>query len=154
MINKKSAPHSFLAAFSVVALAACGGGGGSSGGNGGNGGGDSPGQPRAMLFGANDGVHGTELWISDGTTDGTVMLDDIASSGGSSSPSRFFRVGDSVLFVAAGAGLGRELWKIDDAGEGAELVKDINPGSEQSWIREMHVFDGVLYFTADDGTHG
>ena len=33
-----------------------------------------------VLFTANDGVHGVELWITDGTTNGTFMVKDIFMS--------------------------------------------------------------------------
>ena len=40
-----------------------------------------------LFFTANDGTNGRELWKSDGTADGTVLVKDIASGSSSSSPS-------------------------------------------------------------------
>jgi len=39
-----------------------------------------------LLFGATDGTNGIELWKSDGTDAGTVMLKDINNGSGSSRP--------------------------------------------------------------------
>ena len=41
---------------------------------------------NTLYFGANDGTYGDELWMSDGTASGTVMVKDIYSGSGSSSP--------------------------------------------------------------------
>ena len=41
----------------------------------------------ALFFTADDGTNGRELWISDGTTAGTVMLKDINPGAAGSSPS-------------------------------------------------------------------
>ena len=46
---------------------------------------------NTLFFQANDGTNGAELWKSDGTSSGTVMLKDINSGGGSSSPKDFSR---------------------------------------------------------------
>ena len=39
-----------------------------------------------VIFSANDGTNGFELWKSDGTADGTVLVKDIASGSSSSDP--------------------------------------------------------------------
>jgi ELWxxDGT repeat protein len=38
------------------------------------------------FFAANDGLHGAELWVSDGTAGGTRLVKDIRPGAGSSSP--------------------------------------------------------------------
>ena len=48
--------------------------------------------------------------------------------------------------------LGEELWKYD--GTTATMVADINPMSSSSSPYDLAVFNGALYFAADDGVHG
>lgn len=52
-----------------------------------------------LFFVANDGVNGAELWKSDGTESGTVMVKDIASSG-SSNPDYLTDVNGTLFFIA------------------------------------------------------
>ncbi|BAY87535.1 hypothetical protein NIES267_70590 [Calothrix parasitica NIES-267] len=47
-----------------------------------------------------------------------------------------------------------ELWKSDGTADGTVLVEDINPGSASSSPGGLTVFDGELYFSADDGVNG
>ncbi len=56
---------------------------------------------------------GRELWRSDGTTEGTHVITDIAPSVGDSHPSEFLRLGDRLLFRATADDFGSELWSID-----------------------------------------
>lgn len=54
-----------------------------------------------LLFVANDvTTNGEELWISDGTTDGTTLLKDINPGIASSAPSALTNVNGIVLFAA------------------------------------------------------
>ena len=87
-----------------------------------------------ILFVGNDGVHGNELWRTDGTTSGTWMVKDIrsgiASSGLTldiSTKSAVFQNG--FLFFSANDGIhGNELWRTDGTSSGTVLANDIQPG--------------------------
>src|SRR4051794_10987636 len=70
-----------------------------------------------MLFTADDGTNGRELWSTDGTIAGTHLVKDISPGSASSSPSSFVIFGDSVYFFAAGA-----LWKTDGTDAGTVKV--------------------------------
>jgi ELWxxDGT repeat protein len=67
----------------------------------------------AVYFTATNGVHGEELWRSDGTAAGTFMLADLLPGPFSSSPGQFYNWGGSLYFVATDAAQGRELWRYD-----------------------------------------
>ncbi|MBO63172.1 MAG: hypothetical protein CMA94_00120 [Euryarchaeota archaeon] len=63
---------------------------------------------------ANDGTNGKELWKSDGTASGTVMVKDIHSGNTGSSaswPDYFTAVGSTLYFQAEDGANGLELWK-------------------------------------------
>ena len=47
---------------------------------------------NTLFFRGNDGSNGVELWKSDGTSSGTVMVKDLNSGSGSSNPSDFISV--------------------------------------------------------------
>jgi ELWxxDGT repeat protein len=105
-----------------------------------------------LSFAADDGTNGEELWRSDGTEAGTILVRDI-NLGGSSSPSELTNV-NGVLFFAADNGFaGEELWKSDGTLVGTVLVKDINPGASSA-PRGLTNVNGTLFFAADDGVNG
>jgi ELWxxDGT repeat protein len=95
-----------------------------------------------------------ELWKSDGTTAGTVMVKNIDSLG-SSSPSHVTAVGSTLFFSAYDGTNGVELWKSDGTTAGTVLVKDIYSGSTSSIASQtMVVLGSTVYFVADDGVKG
>ena len=68
-----------------------------------------PGADRA-LFGADDGIHGLELWRTDGTRAGTRLFADLFPGPWPSLPSRPVLAGGQLLFSAADPVHGREPW--------------------------------------------
>lgn len=56
------------------------------------------------------GLNGYELWKSDGTPAETAMVADIYPGPGSSTPSLFTAVGNTLFFVADDSTHGNELW--------------------------------------------
>src|SRR5205814_687354 len=106
-----------------------------------------------------DGVNGTELWKSDGTAAGTVLVKDInpGSTGGvpnSSNPTNLVTIGGTVYFAADDGADGQELWKRNGTAAGTTLVNDINPGVHTSVPNNFTPVGGTLFFTASDATNG
>ncbi len=100
-----------------------------------------------LFFTVCDDVRGCELWNSDGTSTarvadvplGTVRYESVDVAG-------------TLYFVACTDTEGCELWRSD--GTTAQPVADLFPGPESSHPSSLTSFRGMLFFTADDGTHG
>lgn len=110
-----------------------------------------------VYFDANDGVHGIELWTSDGTADGTSQLlqintDTLGSDPGTSGFPSSVTIGNITYFEANDGIHGDELWQTDGTAGGSSLVADINPGSGGSNLGGLFDFDGKLLFDAYNGT--
>jgi ELWxxDGT repeat protein len=113
-----------------------------------------------LYFRATDLTHGYELWKSDGTTAGTVMVKDILPGasitgfGYSSYPNFLTNVNGTLYFRAGDDVHGNELWQSDGTTAGTTLVQDINPGPNGSVPSYLTNLNGTLLFAADDGVHG
>lgn len=120
-----------------------------------------------VFFAANDGVHGREIWRTNGTEAGTALLEDIypgASSSGdtmlytSAVPYSLTRAAGKLFFAANDGVAGTELWVSDGTAEGTRLLADLEPGSVGSlsrgyslihlgYLPEFVEVDGDLFFT-------
>ncbi len=109
---------------------------------------------ETLFFMLHDDIHGSELWKSDGTESGTVLVADIFSGSYGSYPNYLTAVSGGVAFVASDGVNGSELWASDGTAEGTFLVSDLLPGSGGSSPRELTYIGTQLFFSADDGTTG
>ncbi|MDB5281526.1 MAG: hypothetical protein JWO06_601 [Bacteroidota bacterium] len=115
-------------------------------------------------FVANDAIHGYELWVTDGTEQGTVMVKDITGNVADAcryislhgiKTSNLLVLGKSLFFFANDQDHGFELWRSDGSEGGTYMVKDIFPGKVSSCVDLNLVKAGnYLYFAGNDGNHG
>ena len=91
---------------------------------------------------------GGELWKSDGTAAGTVMVKDIRPSFGNSYDHGGPLTHNNLLFFSASTAThGMEPWVSDGTSEGTFMIKDIAPGPD--WSNLIHYgigLNGAVYF--------
>jgi ELWxxDGT repeat protein len=118
-----------------------------------------------LYFKANDGVNGDELFVSDGTAEGTELVKDISPGEDNygningSYPLNFVEFNDKLYFTASDEETGRELYVTDGTAGGTELLKDIYPGENgyfpnSSYPENFAEFNDKLYFSASNGENG
>lgn len=100
-----------------------------------------------VFFKANDGVHGEQLWRSDGTDRGTIMLTEPPSDGQSELYEPvvdglgrvFFRHGDPTH--------GNELWVSDGTTSGTHMCFDLCPGAQSGVQSHLATLGDRVVFT-------
>jgi len=109
---------------------------------------------RQLFVALDDGVHGQELWATDGTAAGTRLVRDIYPGATGSNILGLTAVGSDVYFSADDGVHGQELWQSDGTAAGTRLVQDIWPGPGDANPAGMTQAGGFLYFSASDGLTG
>ncbi len=104
---------------------------------------------QVMYFAADDGIHGNELWRSDGTAAGTFMVKDIEPGIASSSPYDITAVNGKIYFAATTASNGKEPWVSDGTEGGTQLLMDIKAGDVWSYPTEFIAYKDKVYFVTD-----
>lgn len=105
-----------------------------------------------VYFPASDGQNGRELWKSDGTAAGTVMVVDIVPGARGSAP-RYLTVFQDKLVFWADVDFDQEPWISDGTAAGTSRLKNINPAGSSN-PQNFTIVGDQLVFVADDGTHG
>lgn len=104
-----------------------------------------------FYFVATDGLHGYELWRSDGSARETHMVFDVCSGVCSSMPRSLVVAGDRLFFLAWTIEAGVELWSTDGTGQGTALMGDLMRGPESSLPFFLTGLDDqLLFFTKDE----
>jgi ELWxxDGT repeat protein len=116
-----------------------------------------------LLFVANNGLTGPELWATDGTTAGTVLVKDVVPGPGEGSTRGLAALGSVAIFrVDSGPQAG--LWRTDGTAGGSSLVKKVVIHGPEAWSgvadvagspsRTFTVVSRVAFFVGQDAAHG
>jgi ELWxxDGT repeat protein len=103
------------------------------------------------LFTARNENRVMALGITDGTTEGTYLLEDGIFS--DLRPAYLVAFNNAIYFRGYDANFGYELWRTDGTANGTYRVTDINE-ADSSYVDSLAVFKGELYFGAREVMHG
>jgi ELWxxDGT repeat protein len=103
-----------------------------------------------LLFVASDGSTGLELWKTDGTNAGTVLVKDINTTGwqGGAEIGKMEVLGSYAYFSAYEGTNGHELWRSNGTNSGTTLMSNINAGAGSSYPLQLKALGTNLIFTA------
>ncbi|WP_221393029.1 ELWxxDGT repeat protein [Dyadobacter sp. NIV53] len=90
---------------------------------------------------ADDGINGRELWKTDGTSAGTVLVKDVIPGQAGSNPEQLTKVNGNLFFVSNE----KEIWKTNGTAAGTVLVKNVVQAASDH-IEGLIDVNGVLYF--------
>jgi ELWxxDGT repeat protein len=102
-----------------------------------------------LYFAAFHGITGTELWKSDGTAAGTVLVKNIRPGFESSAPTNLTNINGKLYFSANDGVNGQELWSTDGTTAGTELVYDFTQDSSSSSPGPIFVVNNKLHVAAE-----
>ncbi len=112
-------------------------------------------------------LYGTQLWRSNGTAAGTLMVRDLEEDFGGADIQHLMVAGTRLYFTCSDSTHGRELWTSTGTAASTVLVRDLTPGADSSFsVRNEFGNEGSfnegtwstvgtqLVFTFDNGTSG
>ncbi|MEO1524820.1 MAG: hypothetical protein AAFX06_05255, partial [Planctomycetota bacterium] len=125
----------------------------------------SPSQLTAVgnkLFFEADDVTGAgrELWVSDGTEAGTMLVvdslpgNDLYNAPLDGSPTLLGSIGDDLLFTTTNANMDRELWVANETTMTAQEIANINTATGDANAQRLQADGDLIYFAANDGING
>ena len=79
-----------------------------------------------IYFQANNGINGSELWVTDGTAAGTQMVKDINPGAGNSSVYSYTEFNGKLYFTATNSAANYEMWVTDGTTAGTQMFKEID----------------------------
>jgi ELWxxDGT repeat protein len=102
-----------------------------------------------LYFSAGSGTpEGEELWVSDGTPEGTRRVKDLRPGAAGSEPGSLAVTGGRIYFAADDGSHGRELWVSDGTASGTRLFKDLVPGAGGASPENVTAIQDWLFFSA------
>jgi len=102
-----------------------------------------------LYFLANHEEFGHELWKTDGTAEGTSLVEDIYKGGDASGINDLVAFDGRLFFSALSADYGRELWSSNHETGNTSLVEDLNSNeSGDSYPGRFFEYDSTLFFSA------
>lgn len=93
----------------------------------------------SLFFVATEAATGKELWVTDGTTDGTRLVADLTPGPRNSELSRLAALGSTLVFFRGG-----ELWRSDGSAAGTQQLLDLRP-TFVSW-NNVRLGSSLLFF--------
>jgi len=107
-----------------------------------------------LYFVCNTPGEGEELWRTDGTAAGTILLKDIKPAALSSTPIILGTYNNKLIFSADDLTHGREPWLSDGTPAGTSMLKDIATGAMSSSADNFIEFNGKMLFAASNFMNG